>query len=97
MLIAARDLQVGDIMLIGKSEKRIEVKTLERGGSCGGIHVNVVRREAHAIKKNGKVIGLNADRGAIVYSDGCWSICALLLIERTTIVDDDLLFDAALG
>lgn len=81
-IIEARDLQVGDV--IHHNNKVITVKTLERGQSCTGVHVNVVRRDTRAIKKNGKVVGLNADRGAMMYSDGCFGACLPLVISRAT-------------
>lgn len=83
LVIEARQLQVGDV--IHEGHKEITVKALERGESCRGVHVNVVRRDARAIKdKKGKVLGLNADRGAIIYSDGCYGPCLPLVISRAT-------------
>jgi hypothetical protein len=95
MFIAAKDLRIGDVIYVGKSGKTITVQRIERGESCGGIHLNVVRVEARPIKHKGKVVGLNPDRGRYLYSDGCWSTCALLEIHRPDVDATDALSNAA--
>jgi hypothetical protein len=75
------ELRVGHTLIVGAKRKKIDVRFLERGGCCKGIHVNIVRRDTHSIKdRKGRIIGLNPDRGAFVHSDGCYAACTVVEI-----------------
>lgn len=75
--IPASEMRVGDTIFHKGGETAI--MSLERGESCRGVHVNVVRREARYDKKKKR---LNLDRGQMIHSDGCYAPCLPVLVHR---------------
>jgi hypothetical protein len=59
--------------------KRVPVRNIEVGQSCGGLHVNVVRPPSHE-KVNGKVRP-NPRSGQMLHNDGCFDPVAMVEVS----------------
>ena len=76
-VIEAADLAPG--MVIVERKRRTKVERVERGESCNGVHVNVVRRPSH-IKVKGKWHP-NPEAGRMVHNDGCYDRASTVVVE----------------
>lgn len=87
--IRAADLTVGDLIVvarnrIGEPTKTLQVKQIERGRACDGMHLNCVRPEPTIkVKDKGKDIRIpNPRADALLTNDGCYARAAFVDVLR---------------
>jgi hypothetical protein len=91
LTIRASELVVGDRLYVGGKRVFVDIESIEYAeGFCKGIHVNAVRRETRMMKNKGKIVGLNPDRGSLLYCYGCYNRCAYVEILAREVADTDI-------
>jgi hypothetical protein len=78
----ADQLRVGETLVLS-AKRTVDIRSIEIGQSCKGVHLNIVRKPA-LIKHKGKMIP-NVEGGSIIHSDGCYHPCTLVEVLN---VDD---------